>query len=151
MLAAGCYSAPDYGGTRFKCDADHGCPEGQTCIAGFCNEGSGSNQVDAASVTGVLCGGTTCAAGQKCCADVLAGPTCMALGATCAGLSATCDGIEDCNGMPCCDGNPSIACGTTCASQICREAADCTDPGAPMCCLGVGPSEPWGRCFATCP
>jgi hypothetical protein len=156
MLAIGCYEAPDYGGTRFKCDADHPCPPGQTCVSGTCNGGGGNGSIDAAVPhASVACGTMTCGAGEKCCATLINVPTCIALAATCAGISATCDGVEDCNGGACCDGSggsQQIACAATCTSTtICRENTDCPN-NAPMCCMGIGgTNEPWGRCFAVCP
>jgi hypothetical protein len=153
MLAVGCYEAPDYSGTHFKCDSDHACPGGQACVNGVCGGmGSGSNMIDApTSSTGVACGATTCGATQKCCADILNGPSCIAIGAACAGIAATCDGIEDCSGMPCCDvGGATVACGTTCQTQICRDTADCP-ANAAICCTVIGTNEPWGRCYPVCP
>ena len=102
-MLIGCYEAPDYNGTHFKCDAEHACPAGQPCVAGVCG-GSGSNAIDAPpSSAGVACGAMTCGASQKCCADFLNGPSCVALSASCTGFAATCDGIEDCNGQKCCE------------------------------------------------
>jgi hypothetical protein len=154
MLMIGCYEAPDYSGTRFKCDVDHPCPPGQTCVSGTCN-GNGSNgSVDAPTQSaGVLCGATTCDVGEKCCATFINVATCIAVGATCAGIAATCDGIEDCTGGTCCEGGggQQIACAATCtATTICRENTDCPN-SAPMCCPNIGTMEPWGRCFTVCP
>lgn len=151
LLAVGCYEAPDYSGTRFKCDDAHPCPSGQACVNGVC--GGDSTTVDApASEIGVACGDTTCAENQKCCADLLGGPSCVAQNSVCAGVSATCDGIEDCDGNPCCETNGVAACATTCAgNMICRQNADCTNPGQPACCMITGTGEPWGRCLAACP
>ena len=154
VFAIGCYSDPDYAATRFRCDTAHVCPDGQVCVNGACSGGSPSGQA------GVACGGTTCGAGQVCCLDFIAGPSCMASSADCDGAVATCDGVEDCNGNACCEralGLP-ITCGSTAicvgpaAEQICRDAADCTDPSARACCFGLGlPGEPWGRCESSCP
>lgn len=150
-ILTGCYGDPDYGGTQFKCDATHGCPDGQTCIEGRCS-GGGSGADAAVSSMGVACGATVCTSTEKCCVDIIVAPRCVPLGTTCAGFEATCDGIEDCNGDPCCNnGGMSIACGITCQNQICREPADCTNPGAMMCCDIPGTDEPWGRCFSACP
>src|SRR5215212_7978703 len=101
MVAIGCYAAPDYSGTHFKCDSEHACPAGQQCIAGTC----GGNMPDGAtSSAGVLCGTTTCSASQKCCADIAASTvSCIALAVTCTGYSATCDGKEDCGSLNCCE------------------------------------------------
>jgi hypothetical protein len=156
MLVVGCYQAPDYGGTQFKCDADHPCPAGQPCVAGVCNgSGGGSAAVDAATNgVGVQCGATACAATQKCCFDFIGAPSCIAVGATCAGIAATCDGLEDCSGGNCCEtGGTQIACAPTCPTQtICLDNADCINASGSQCCMGAGGiSEPWGRCFAACP
>jgi hypothetical protein len=152
-LMIGCYEAPDYAGTHFKCDSEHACPSGQQCISGRCD---GSSGIDApVSSAGVLCGATTCGAGQKCCADFVNGVGCIALAASCTGFAATCDGKEDCGSMRCCEtSNLLIGCTATCAGQqqlICRDNADCTDFGASQCCPTVGTMEPWGRCNAACP
>jgi hypothetical protein len=152
LLVSGCYEAPDYSGTHFKCDADHACPEGQACINGICGGmGSGSNIDAPPSAAGVLCGTTTCAANQKCCSDFIGGPACIAMNATCAGIAATCDGVEDCSGMPCCDvGGATVACASSCQTQVCRDNTDCS-ASAPNCCPSIGTNEPWGRCSPVCP
>ena len=165
LVIVGCYEAPDYSGTRFKCDVDHPCPEGQLCSSGFCtetmtsdggrNDGSprDSSMIDTApGGAGVLCGSIVCGSQQKCCADFAAGPSCVALGAGCNGYAATCDGTEDCAGIPCCDvGGQMIQCATSCPTlTICREPADCTNPQLPYCCFGTGFNEPWGRCLNGC-
>jgi len=153
LLAIGCYEAPDYKTTRFKCDAAHACPDTQACVNGACSGGGGN-------AVGVACGAITCAVNQQCCADFVAAPTCAPLGASCNGVAATCDGIEDCNGNACCE--QTIVLAISCAStpvcqdaaqdQICRDAGDCTDPAAALCCFGLGlPGEPWGRCGPLCP
>jgi hypothetical protein len=173
LLVAACYQAPDYGGTRFKCDDEHGCPEGQTCIAGFCSIGTtgvagfcstgGTGNVDAKqpdspqqqNANGVLCGTVTCSLTQKCCADVISGPTCVGITAVCAGLAAVCDGTEDCNGTACCSAGQNFVCSQLCqdqTTQICREPADCLNASAPNCCFNTsGTPEPWGRCLSQCP
>ncbi|HEX5060015.1 MAG TPA: hypothetical protein VFV99_11680, partial [Kofleriaceae bacterium] len=73
LLAIGCYEAPDYNGTHFKCDDQHACPDGQQCVNGICGgSGSGSNMIDAPqSMSGVHCGAATCTSSQKCCADLV--------------------------------------------------------------------------------
>lgn len=161
VFAAGCYEDPDYRATRFKCDALHVCPAGQTCVAGACTPG-GNPVIDASSgdggfrADGVVCGATTCPVGQQCCADITSSPRCTAIGAACTGVTAVCDGIEDCNGFACCSdpGNLTYTCTTSTrcdVEQICRDAADCTDPGLRMCCFGVGaPGAPWGSCRPAC-
>ena len=35
---AGCFTAPDYAGTRFKCDVEPVCPDGFTCFEGVCRD-----------------------------------------------------------------------------------------------------------------
>ncbi|HEU4611324.1 MAG TPA: hypothetical protein VFS15_04580 [Kofleriaceae bacterium] len=155
LFAIGCYSAPDYSGTHFKCDDEHACPDGQPCVDGVCagSAGSGSDMIDAPiSSAGVQCGATTCTGAQKCCADFINGPICVALNAQCAGFTATCDGTEDCGGSPCCDlGGQVIACGTACQAQICLDNADCTGASGSTCCPSIGTGEPWGRCYPICP
>jgi hypothetical protein len=152
MLVIGCYAAPDYSDTHFKCDSAHACPSGQQCVSGRC---SGGNMADASqSSAGVLCGTTTCGAAQKCCADFVSGIACVALSVQCNGYAATCDGAEDCGNMKCCEtGSLVIACSATCTGQqlVCRDNADCTTAGQPNCCPSVGTMEPWGRCAPTCP
>jgi hypothetical protein len=154
MLVIGCYEAPDYSGTHFKCDSEHACPAGQQCVNGVCN--GGGNMIDAPiSSAGVLCGTTTCGATQKCCADFVNGLACIAQSASCTGFSATCDGREDCGSMRCCEtGSLVIGCTATCVGQaqlICRDNTDCTDSGQSVCCPTVGTMEPWGRCAPACP
>ena len=161
LFAVGCYSAPDYGGTHFKCDAEHACPDNQPCINGYCNGdgGSGSGnpdsnmgQPDAGGANGVICATATCGTGMKCCFDFISAPVCTPLAQACNGLSATCDGVEDCDGSPCCDVSNTISCGTvSCQNQICREAADCKNPNTPLCCTNTGTGEPWGHCYNACP
>lgn len=154
LLAMGCYEAPDYAATRFKCDAAHTCPDNQICVNGACSGGNGRS-----STVGVSCGAITCTASQQCCLDIVSPPYCTALSASCTGITATCDGIEDCHGNACCeDIGLSIACSgtTTCPSlgqdQICLDTGDCTNPAAKQCCFGDGlPGEPWGRCEPICP
>ena len=157
LLVAGCYTAPDYGGTHFKCDAEHACPDGQPCVDGVCagSAGSdgGSDMIDASpSTIGVQCGATICPTDQQCCASIIGSVMCIALTATCAGFAATCDGTEDCAGGPCCEtASHTIACGTACSMQICLEDDDCTNASASRCCAAIGTGEPWGRCYPVCP
>src|SRR5690348_2561204 len=112
MLAIGCYEAPDYSGTHFKCDDMHACPAGQTCMNGFCSGGgSGSGMPDAPTqANGVKCGAETCSGTQQCCVDFISGIACTAVGAQCNGFSATCDGKEDCGTGVCCGNSATIAC-----------------------------------------
>jgi len=153
LFAMGCYATPDYAATRFKCDATHLCPDGQTCVNGACT-GGGSGLTN---VVGVSCGLATCAANQQCCIDILSAPYCTVLSTDCDIVGARCDGIEDCQGNACCEEiGLDIACSstTTCPTgqdQICRDTTDCTTPGLKQCCFDVGlPGEPWGRCRPAC-
>ncbi|MBS1121306.1 MAG: hypothetical protein H6Q90_3534 [Deltaproteobacteria bacterium] len=145
-ILAGCYADPDYGSSRFKCDETHGCPDGQTCIAGMCSPDPGAGD---GGVSSVACGAETCGDGQKCCVGFAVAPRCIDLAMSCAGAAATCDGVEDCGGDPCCDSGSTIACGTTCTSRICREPSDCA-VAQPMCCTSLT-GAPWGRCGQFCP
>lgn len=160
-LVAGCYQDPDYGGTHFKCDASHACPGSQVCVNGSCAAGVGGGPDGGVTGgNGVLCGTSTCTAGQQCCAEFSGGLSCAPTGTSCiAGFAATCDGIEDCGGLACCmDGadRAPASCSTMAAcrslpDQLCRDAMDCTDPQARQCCFGVGSlNEPWGRCLPGC-
>jgi hypothetical protein len=144
IALVGCYSDPDYNGTRFRCDDDRGCPPGQTCVAGFCEGGGGGGD-------GVVCGSDTCGAGDQCCADFISGvPVCIPVTASCNGFGATCDGVEDCDGNPCCQNGSSVACGIDCGDRACLQPADCP-ASEPMCCFDLGTGEPWGRCLQACP
>ena len=155
LFAIGCYEAPDYTATRFKCDAAHACPGTQACVAGQCSGGGGS---DTSNLVGVTCGSITCAADQQCCLDFLAQLHCTAVGASCDGFAATCDGIEDCRGNACCEllgldvgCSSTLSCPNPGQDQICRDTTDCTSPAARQCCFGDGlPGEPWGRCEPIC-
>jgi hypothetical protein len=152
LFAMGCYEAPDYTATRFKCDATHACPDSQVCVSGVCSGGNVSK------VVGVSCGAITCAVDQQCCLDFVLTLRCTALGTSCDGIGVTCDGTEDCGGNACCEGiSLSIGCvGTAICpnpgqDQICRDATDCTGPVARQCCFDDGlPGEPWGRCAPFC-
>ena len=158
MLAIGCYEAPDYSGTHFKCDSEHACPPGQACVNGLCNGGSGSGSDSGMNdgppqAIGVHCGSALCTTAQKCCVDFVGGAaTCIGLTAGCTGYAAKCDGREDCSGNLCCDiGSGTIECAASCATQaICRDNADCPAQ-ASQCCPSANPFEPWGRCNIACP
>ena len=142
-ILVGCYTDPDYGASRFKCDDTHGCPDGQTCISGACSPGSDGG------VIGVSCGVETCGGGQQCCAGFGVTPHCIDLTMSCTGTVATCDGTEDCGGDPCCDvGGSTIECGTSCTNRICRDPSDCPQT-LPMCCPSLT-GAPWGRCSFSC-
>jgi len=156
LFAMGCYEAPDYTATRFKCDAVHACPDNQVCVSGVCSGGGSGG--DASRAVGVTCGATTCAVDQQCCLDFLTALRCTALGTSCDGIAVTCDGTEDCGGTACCgDIGLSIGCTGTAIcpnpgqDQICRDTSDCTSSVAKQCCFDVGlPGEPWGRCTPFC-
>jgi hypothetical protein len=152
-VVAGCYADPDLGATRFRCDDAHACPAGQACVDGVCSADPGDGGDDAGVEAEVTCGAGGCGVGEEFCADFVAGPRCQLAAAGCTGIAATCDGLEDCAlGSTCCDlGGGVVGCAPACQNQICREPADCTNPGAPACCFGIGTDEPWGRCLAACP
>ncbi|HEY5923966.1 MAG TPA: hypothetical protein VIV11_19940 [Kofleriaceae bacterium] len=154
LLAIGCYEAPDYSGTRFKCDSEHACPNNQPCVNGFCSAGSGSNMIDSGMPpqVGIACGSATCSGSQKCCVDFVSGPACVAATTSCTGFLAACDGKEDCGGSFCCDiSGTVIECATICTnSVICRDNADCPTTLS-QCCPPTTQFEPWGRCNIACP
>jgi hypothetical protein len=161
LLCASCYDDPNYTATRFKCDPTHGCPAGQQCVGGQCTPQGADAAIpttDAAGAKadGVVCGAAICTAQQQCCAEFAGQPSCTPIGAACTGVAATCDGLEDCNGGACCFdlGRATVACAASCAQlpQVCRDAADCTDPMSRLCCLGSEPpGAPWGICRPICP
>jgi hypothetical protein len=151
VVLAGCYEAPDYRSTHFKCDDTHACPDGQSCITGTCMVGG--SEIDAngsGSQEGVACAGTTCTGGDNCCVDFVGSPHCIPAGTFCNGYSASCDGTEDCAGSPCCliTGGTQTACGASCTNQACLDNTDCLNASMPMCCLGG--LTPWGRCMPAC-
>jgi hypothetical protein len=129
--------APDYAHTAFRCDADHGCPAGQTCLDGRCRRGAPTGD-------GVVCGAATCDASHQCCLDQLNPPRCIAAGDVCPGTSALCDGSEDCQaGDRCCADGGTVFCDAACDRYACRDAADCPST-APNCC--PDDTAPWGEC-----
>ncbi len=145
LALAACYSDPSYQGTSFKCDDAHGCPPGQTCVAGTCT-GGGSN--GSALGDGIKCASAgTCAAGSACCNDAITGPRCIAVGGTCNGEAATCDGTADCpSGERCCT-TQAPACGAaSCADVVCTTGSDCPTT-RPFCCFIT--TFPWGTCNVT--
>jgi len=70
---------PDLDGTAFLCDATHGCPDGQSCIAGRCRR---------VAPTAIDCGGMTCVPDQQCCSDPDNGNRCIGATDVCPGSSA---------------------------------------------------------------
>jgi hypothetical protein len=134
-LLASC--APDYGHSAFRCDAAHGCPAGQDCLAGRCRRGAPTGD-------GVGCGGETCDATQQCCVDLFNGAHCRAAGEVCPGTAALCDGREDCQaGDRCCADGDTVFCDASCGHEACLDAADCPAT-APNCCFDR--DTPWGTC-----
>ena len=43
LLAVACSFGSEFGGTRYQCGADDRCPDGQTCVAGYCEAEPGSD------------------------------------------------------------------------------------------------------------
>lgn len=142
LVIASC--GPDYGHTAFRCDADHGCPDGQRCASGRCRRGEPTGD-------GVRCGkdsGTgaevTCGTEQMCCRDPFNPPRCVDAGSACPGTAALCDGREDCQaGDRCCADGDTLFCDAVCKHDACREPADCPST-EPNCCI----EDPtlWGEC-----
>jgi hypothetical protein len=134
-LIASC--APDYGHTAFRCDAEHGCPAAQSCVAGRCRRGAPTGD-------GVVCGSATCDVTQQCCLYVFSQPTCIAAGDVCPDTSALCDGVEDCQaGDRCCADGKTVFCDATCGDYACRDAADCPSTEPNCCQFDI---TPWGEC-----
>ena len=136
ILASIASCAPDYGHTAFRCDAEHGCPDGQSCVDRRCRRGT------PVAPDGVICGASTCDATQQCCADDN-GPRCIAAGDVCPGDAALCDGVEDCQASDrCCADGDTAFCDATCGHVACRDTGDCPSD-APNCC----PTDnPWSVC-----
>jgi hypothetical protein len=135
VLEGGC--EPSYDGTAFRCDATHGCPDDQSCIAGRCRRKAGA-------VVG--CGARTCAADQQCCTNPVDGDRCLAADDVCPGDSALCDDPTDCAaGERCCTGSSTLtACAKQCTEQIaCAKDEDC--PGDVMHCCPLT-LRPWKGC-----
>jgi hypothetical protein len=129
--------APSYDGTAFRCDAAHGCPTGQSCLAGRCRR---------AMPVAIACGSATCMPDEQCCVDVVNPPRCLPATETCPGDAALCDTRDDCAPVErCCNTDDGAACALACDSDhvACIVDADC--PGdAPHCC--PQPIVPWGEC-----
>lgn len=149
IVLAACYDAPDYRTSSFKCDASHGCPTDQTCLAGVC-------AYVASTYDGVQCGDGPCGVGAQaakpeCCYD---GTTsyCLATTDTCTGmvrsLAALCDGASDCPaGTACCPGSFGVAMCTPdpCDDRICQTSDDCGSYH--YCCPDIKlPGAPFERC-----
>lgn len=134
-LLASC--APDYGHTAFRCDAGHGCPAGQDCLAGRCRRGAPTGD-------GVACGSMSCGPTEQCCVDLFQPTGCIAAGDICPGTGALCDGVEDCQaGDRCCADGETLFCDATCGAYACQDDADCPST-ARSCC--PDDTTPWGRC-----
>jgi hypothetical protein len=134
-MVAGC--APDYAHSAFRCDAQHGCPDGQRCRDGRCRRGEPTGD-------GVTCGAKRCGPAEQCCVDAADRPDCAAAGEACPGDAALCDGSEDCQmGDRCCADGDTAFCDATCNHYACADAADCPLT-APICCRDFG--EHWGQC-----
>lgn len=147
------YADPDLSLALLRCDADHGCPPGETCLGGLCQfAGEGRN--------GVQCGGTVCGNDRQCCADSLNPPICGMASERCF-YGALCDGPADCApGTACCSDDTVSDSGLLPArclpadkcllgSQVCVTASDC--PAAqPNCCSNFNDNEPWNICMTTC-
>jgi hypothetical protein len=135
LVIASC--APDYAHTAFRCDADHGCPDGQGCVAGRCRRGELTGD-------GVGCGSATCGPAEQCCVDLINPPRCLPAGDVCPGTTALCDGSEDCRaGDRCCADGDTVFCDAACESYACRDAADCPSTAPNCCAVRI---TPWGQC-----
>ena len=139
-LVASC--APDYGHSAFRCDVEHGCPTGQTCIFDRCRRADPSGN---GSGDGVICGGEMCKLSEQCCVnDNDDTALCAEAGAICPGVSALCDGKEDCGGVDrCCADGDAVTCDETCKTYACRDDDDC--PLAAHTCCGAT-AKTWGEC-----
>lgn len=133
---AGC--SPDTTNTAFQCDASHGCPTGQSCVAGRCRRGGVTGEVE--------CGVETCTGAQMCCVDSINPPRCIEAGMDCVGIGALCDGLEDCQaGDACCAGDTQ-ACGVDCETTACLDDDDCPST-EPHCCTT---DTPFWECRVSC-
>lgn len=137
ILASIASCAPDYGHTAFRCDAEHGCPDGQSCVGGRCRRGT------PVAPDGVVCGAVVCDATQQCCDDDDGTSRCIAAGDVCPGDGALCDGVEDCQARDLCCADGDLAfCDASCRHAACREDTDCPSL-EPHCCPG---DSPWKVC-----
>lgn len=143
LVSACSYADPSFDTVLFRCDPEHGCPTGETCLGGTC-------QHAAATHDGVKCGTATCSPGQQCCITVINAPACIAGTAACPGLGAYCDGVEDCDsGSQCCQGDAVVCDPAGCLSAVCVTSADCS-VAAPNCCPSPGASGLNNCSVATC-
>ncbi|MEO8702875.1 MAG: hypothetical protein ABI867_22715 [Kofleriaceae bacterium] len=129
--------APEYDGTAFKCDADHGCPLDQSCLAGRCRR---------VMPVSIACGDVSCGPTEQCCADIIGGDRCIGATEVCPGDTALCDGKDDCASTErCCQLDSETVCALACES---RDVACATDDDCPSdafhCC--PQPLRPWGSC-----
>jgi hypothetical protein len=105
---------------------------------------------DAGDFSGIVCGDSTCIAGDLCCTDTGGARSCApdAPGACTGGDVASCDGPEDCLAAQICCGRGGGA-----ASAACSLEADCT-AGLPRCHQGAdcasGVCCPQGFCGPGC-
>lgn len=149
VVASGCYEAPDYADTRFRCGENSRCPNGYTCLHGACERGVPTDgRTDAQTIEGILCDGTRCAIGDVCCV-YLGSATCKPPGQGPCARTATCDFTSDTCGIVdiCCqtpngaDCVPWLECQST---YVCEGPGDATCWNTPKCCASV--DGPWGVC-----
>jgi hypothetical protein len=142
VIFVGCsYSDPDLAGTRFRCEGESACPEGQVCANAVCV---------VPTHDGVACT-TTCDAGKQCCIDGTNPPFCIAATDTCLGRYASCDGEEDCpSGTVCCADGVDQHCtaDVQCGRAACLQDTDCPST-APNCCADAFELSPWKVCSLT--
>jgi hypothetical protein len=132
------FSDPDLSNTRFSCDGDVACPEGQLCNGGTCH---------VSSHDGIACG-APCSASEQCCNDLTNPPRCIPASDNCPGTTAFCDGREDCpTGTLCCSSGVEQNCAAenACARFACQQAADCPS-SFPNCCPDDFDPQPWSFC-----
>lgn len=124
-LVASC--TPDYGHTAFRCDANHGCPDDQTCIHGRCRRAGPAD-------VSVACGSETCDVTRQCCFYDAGPARCIPAGDICPDDAALCDGADDCqDGDRCCADSEMLACDASCQTYACRQDSDCPST-EPYCC-----------------
>lgn len=121
-LAASCGFATRSG--EFECDGSGGCPDGRTCVSGWCVTAAGVP--DASSEPPILC------APDEPCVVECAEPGSCAGGIDCEGASSctiTCSGEGSCAGhIECEDGPCRVDCSgdASCAGSIdCDDACSC--------------------------
>jgi hypothetical protein len=116
------------------CDAQGGCLSGYTCDATkHCQLVSGSTSGSSGTTgsTGGACGGTICAAGQKCASDGGA-PKCVAR----TGSGVLCTANTDCGSAGVCLHPPGG--GTGLCTQLCASGADAGCPLGASCTAVTG-------------